>query len=155
MGGLSSVLAAECGRAAGLDLAACEGTPAPAGYELFYREAYDGLYNDVIDHGEEDEGQRLLKVYARHEADGYVALAVFGYLNRERGGHLACLNIWVDEDQRRRGLASAMYDAAESHHCDRVLPYPGNEGGAIRDFWAARLADDPSGLTLYHSNIFD
>lgn len=55
------------------------------------------------------------------------------------GGGVAMLNVHVDEEHRRRGLATALYDAAESAFGETLVPYGGgNEGGGIEAFWEAR-----------------
>lgn len=88
------------------------------------------------------------------DGDAVVASADFSRLRESHGGHLACFNVNVLESHRRRGLATAMYDAAEERFAgDMVLPYPGNEGGAISDFWVARLKDEPYLLDRYRQDI--
>jgi len=61
------------------------------------------------------------------------------------GGGCAMFNVWVDEDRRRQGIATALYDAAGSLLGEPLRPYGGgNEGGAIVDFWEARGSDAPA-----------
>lgn len=79
--------------------------------------------------------------------------AFFSYLCEGHGGHLACFNIYVDEDHRREGIATALYDTASDQFGDIVLPYPGNEGGAIQHFWVERLKDHPDLLDRFRSDI--
>lgn len=116
--------------------------------------AYDGFYNDVIASEDEDGeiSQKLLQIVVRQGGE-YVGSATAGYLAPSHGGHLAVLNIWVEENFRQQGIATKIYDAVEKHYGDTVLPYPGNEGGAIQHFWVNRLKDRPELLARYAENI--
>lgn len=113
---------------------------------------FDGFYNEVFAPEEDGSGQAIANVTVC--VDGQtVASASAGYLNDRRGGHLAMLNIIVDEKWRRQGIATAIYDHVEAHYGNLILPYPGNEGGAIQDFWIDRLKDAPDLLQQYSENI--
>jgi GNAT superfamily N-acetyltransferase len=120
------------------------------------RMTYDGFYNEVIDHDMSDDdettGQRVLKLELSIDGN-VVGGATAGYLNMRRGGHLAVLNVCVSDDWRQHGIATALYDAVENHYGDQVLPYPGNEGGAIRKFWVNRLKGEPELLAQFSENI--
>ncbi len=94
----------------------------------------------------------MLRVTVEFEGKEVAGL-VASYLDQAHGGHLAVFNVGVHPDFRRKGLARAMYDIVEKKFHDKVLPYPGNEGGAIQDFWRNRLKDDPETLNSYRDNI--
>lgn len=116
------------------------------------RLAYDGFYGDVLAPEEDGSGQKVLKATVSFDGQ-IVASASAGYLDDSRGGHLAVLNIMVDPMWRRQGIATAIYDAVESHYGDKVLPYPGNEGGAIQHFWYSRLKTCPDILERVKDDI--
>lgn len=116
------------------------------------RLAFDGFYAQVIAADEDDKGQKLLKMDVLFD-DEVIASADAGYLAPSHGGHLAVLNIVVNESWRRLGIATALYDAVERHYGETVLPYPGNEGGGIQHFWLHRLKDFPDVLSRVRDNI--
>lgn len=115
----------------------------------------DALWTrDLTEEGEADwqfPGE-MLKVTIRQD-DDVVAGGWFSYLCQGHGGHLACFNVFVDERHRRSGLATALYDAASEQFGDAVLPYPGNEGGAISYFWLERLKDCPDLIERFSKDI--
>lgn len=116
------------------------------------RFCHDGYYGDVLAHDDEESSQKVLRVDVTLGGD-VVANAVAGYLNERRGGHLAVLNISVAHQWRRHGIASKIYNYIESVYGDVVLPYPGNEGGAIQFFWYDRLKSEPVLLASMRENI--
>jgi GNAT superfamily N-acetyltransferase len=87
------------------------------------------------------------------DGEDWLGAAVFSYLCEGHGGHLACFNIYVNDDYRRQGIATALYNAASEQFGDIVLPYPGNEGGAIQHFWVNRLKEQPDLLDRFRSDI--
>lgn len=112
----------------------------------------DVFYGDALAADDDGNGQSIL------ELDVYVgglaiAHAQAGYLAPSHGSHLSMLNIVVAPDWRRKGVASALYDAVEGQYGDSVLPYPGNEGGAIQHFWLHRLKDSPEVLDRVRYDI--
>lgn len=94
----------------------------------------------------------MLKVTAKIE-ERIVGSAEFSYLAQSHGGHLACFNIYVPEEHRQSGIATALYNMAEEVLGDQVLPYPGNEGGAIKKFWMDRLKNNPDCLRTRAEDI--
>jgi hypothetical protein len=116
----------------------------------------DALWTNDLD--EDDEGNwafpgELLNIDVIAPNGERVGGADFSYLANGHGGHLACFNIALLDAHQRKGLATALYDCAEEIFGDTVLPYPGNEGGAIQRFWLNRLKDEPSLLRRYADNI--
>lgn len=115
----------------------------------------DALWTNDLANGEDEDWAfpgEMLRVTVEDQGK-QVASLVASYLDPQHGSHLAVFNIFVAPEFRRKGLARAMYDRVEEEFGDRVLPYPGNEGGAIQDFWRSRLRDDPSTLALFRDNI--
>lgn len=116
------------------------------------RMAYDGFYGEVLMPEEDGGGQKIMKLVVSVDGNS-VAGAEAGYLDERRGGILSVLNIKVDEAWRRMGVATAIYNFIETQYGDRILPYPGNEGGAIQQFWYDRLKAEPDVLKAVEKDI--
>lgn len=95
---------------------------------------YSGEFSEWLEHGTED--QKILEVKA-FDNDLCVGSAYFGYLSKNRGGHLSCLEIFVKPEYRRNGIATKIYNLAEEFYQDSCKPYPGHSKDAEL-FWKTR-----------------
>lgn len=96
---------------------------------------YPGEFSEWLSH-EENEDQQILEVTV-FDGETLISKAYFGYLSESRGSHLACLEIFVKENYRRQGIATACYNIAQEYYQEPCKPYPGHSEDASK-FWANR-----------------
>ena len=104
-------------------------------YKYNSKWTYPGRFSEWLSH-DEDSDQKILEICVTDGTD-HVAKAYFGYLTESRGGRLCCLEIFVEAEFRRKGIATKIYDLAESLYYDKCEPYPGNSSDA-KMFWEKR-----------------
>jgi GNAT superfamily N-acetyltransferase len=98
---------------------------------------YPGEFSEWLNH-QDDCDQQILQIQVSNSEGNLVGRAFFGYLSKDRGGFLACLEIFIVEEYRRQKIATRIYDLAEAHYQDEVKPYPGGSKDAGL-FWDKRL----------------
>ena len=106
------------------------------GYTFQLKIVAPSRFSEWLDHPE-DCDQQILQVNCYDKNGVQVGQAHFGYLTKDRGGHLSGLEVSVHSSHQRKGLASAMYDLAEEHYFDEIKPYPGHSIDASK-FWKNR-----------------
>lgn len=105
-------------------------------YKYTHKFRFSGEFHEWLHHDEDEGDQKVLEVHC-YLNKKIIAKAFFGYLSESRGRHLACLEIFVKEEHRRKKIATEIYNLAEKVYFDTCKPYPGHSADA-KAFWLNR-----------------